>query len=170
MSFIAFIPLYYCTCNYLSTCFFIFFSRNYCNCKKNTVYLLYIHVGRDGSFAIIEFWDRVKAILQTNGHTYQWVEDNTGIKQGTLGSWLSRGDTYPAVDNAFKLANVFGVSVKFLMTGKEYVENKLDNETIINILNYLQNQDETNLHRIEGVLMALGFLSAKQLVQPQKRA
>lgn len=54
------------------------------------------------------------------------------------------------------------------MTGNEYIENKIDHETIMNILNYLQMQDETNLHRIEGVLMALGFLSTDKLIQSKK--
>ena len=73
------------------------------------------------------------------------------------------------MDNAFKLANAFGVSVKFLMTGDEYVENKIENETILNILNYLQKQNDINLHRIEGVLMTLGFLSATYSERPPKK-
>lgn len=100
--------------------------------------------------------------METQGYTYKYMEIETGIKSGTFGSWFKRGDTYPSVDNALKIAKALGVSVEFLMTGKEFVENKVENGTVKNILSYLQDQDEVNLHRIEGVLMALGFLSNRQ--------
>jgi transcriptional regulator with XRE-family HTH domain len=96
------------------------------------------------------------------------MEKETGIPAGTFGSWISRGESFPAVDNAFKIAEALGVSIKFLLTGKEYAEHRLEGDVLQNVVSYLQNLDRDNLLRVEGVLMALN-LSSNAYVQHQKR-
>lgn len=57
-------------------------------------------------------------LLQKFGVTPYKVSKETGVSQSTLSDW-KRGISTPKNDKLQKIADYFGVSVEFLMTGKE---------------------------------------------------
>lgn len=57
-------------------------------------------------------------LLQKYGVTAYKVSKETGLTQSTLSDW-KRGRSTPKTDNMKKIADYFGVSVEYLMTGKE---------------------------------------------------
>lgn len=57
-------------------------------------------------------------LLQKHGVTAYKVSKETGVTQSTLSDW-KRGRSTPKTDNMKKIADYFGVSVDYLMTGVE---------------------------------------------------
>lgn len=68
-------------------------------------------------------------LLQKYEVTAYKVSKETGVTQSTLSDW-KRGRSTPKTDNMKKLADYFGVSVDYLMTGKEELEKKNSELTI----------------------------------------
>ena len=62
-------------------------------------------------------------LLQKNGVTAYKVSKETGVTQSTLSDW-KRGRSTPKSDNMKKIADYFGVSVDYLMTGKDDPKQK----------------------------------------------
>ena len=62
-------------------------------------------------------------LLQKYGLTAYKVSKETGITQSTLSDW-KRGRSTPKTENMKKIADYFGVSVDYLMTGKEEAKEK----------------------------------------------
>ena len=48
----------------------------------------------------------------------------TGIKKNTIDNYLSVRGRMPAADVAVRIAKVLGISVEYLVTGTEIIENK----------------------------------------------
>ena len=57
-------------------------------------------------------------LLKKYGVTAYKVAKETGITQSTLSDW-KRGRSTPKTDNMKKIADYFGVSVEYLMTGQD---------------------------------------------------
>lgn len=62
------------------------------------------------------------SLLQKNGITPYKVSKETGVSQSTLSDW-KRGLSTPKLDKLQKIANYFGVTVNYLMTGEDSVES-----------------------------------------------
>ena len=62
-------------------------------------------------------------LLQKYGITAYKASKDTGITQSTLSDW-KRGRSTPKTDNMKKIADYFGVSVEYLMTGIEEPKEK----------------------------------------------
>lgn len=62
-------------------------------------------------------------LLQKHGVTTYQVSKATGISQSTFSNWKSRRNLLSA-DKATLIANYFGVSLDYLMTGKEEPKEK----------------------------------------------
>ena len=60
-------------------------------------------------------------LLQKYGLTAYKVSKETGITQSTLSDW-KRGRSTPKTENMKKIADYFGVTVDYLMTGKDEVK------------------------------------------------
>lgn len=67
-------------------------------------------------------------LLQQHGITAYKVSKETGITQSTLSDW-KRGRSTPKTDNMKKIADYFGVSVDYLMTGEDSEKTKSDELT-----------------------------------------
>lgn len=63
-------------------------------------------------------YDAFEQLLQKFGVTTYQVSKATGIPQSTLSNWKARGNLIRG-DKAQKIADYFGVSVDYLMTGEE---------------------------------------------------
>ncbi len=57
-------------------------------------------------------------LLKAKGFTAYQVSKATGIAQSTLSDWKS-GKSVPKADKIQKIADFFGVSAEYIMTGKE---------------------------------------------------
>lgn len=62
-------------------------------------------------------------LLQKYGVSAYKVAKETGVTQSTLSDW-KRGRSTPKSENMKKLADYFGVSIDYLMTGKEKGEKE----------------------------------------------
>ena len=62
-------------------------------------------------------------LLQKYGVSAYKVAKETGVTQSTLSDW-KRGRSTPKSENMKKLADYFGVSIDYLMTGKEDPSDK----------------------------------------------
>ena len=62
-------------------------------------------------------------LLQKHGVSAYKVAKATGVTQSTLSDW-KRGRSTPKSENMKKLADYFGVSIDYLMTGKEESEKE----------------------------------------------
>lgn len=67
-------------------------------------------------------------LLQKYGVTTYQVSKATGISQSTFSNWKSRRNLLSA-DKATLIANYFGVSLDYLMTGKEESKEKVSELT-----------------------------------------
>ncbi|CAK7025046.1 MAG: hypothetical protein EUB_02297 [Eubacterium sp.] len=78
-------------------------------------------------------------LLNEKGVTAYKVSKETGVTQSTLSDW-KRGRSTPKTDNMKKIADYFGVSIDYLMTGKDSTpeENPID-------LDYAKNETERKL-------------------------
>jgi len=63
-------------------------------------------------------YDIFEQLLQKNGVTAYKVSKETGVTQSTLSDW-KRGRSTPKTDNMKKIADYFGVTVDYLMTGED---------------------------------------------------
>lgn len=57
-------------------------------------------------------------LMRANGYTAYKVSLETGIAQSTLSDW-KKGKSTPKIDKLRKIADLFGVSVDYLMTGED---------------------------------------------------
>ena len=57
-------------------------------------------------------------LMKAHGYTAYRVSIETGIAQSTLSDW-KKGKSTPKADKMQKIADCFGVSVQYLMTGEE---------------------------------------------------
>lgn len=63
-------------------------------------------------------YDIFEQLLQERGITSYKVSKDTGVTQSTLSDW-KRGRSTPKTDNMKKIADYFGVTIDYLMTGED---------------------------------------------------
>jgi len=63
-------------------------------------------------------YDVFRQLLEKKGVTAYKVAKSTGISTSTLSDWKT-GRSTPKVDKLIKIANYFGVSLEYLLTGGE---------------------------------------------------
>jgi len=66
---------------------------------------------------MLNFWERVNKLIDSQNTKQSWVADKTGILQQTLSQWMIK-DRLPDADDAFKIAELFNVTVEYQVTGK----------------------------------------------------
>ena len=64
------------------------------------------------------FWQRVKKSLSESKKTQRELSEYLGMPLRTLENWMGRG-IYPLVPEGYRIAEYLGLSVGFLLTGKE---------------------------------------------------
>ena len=82
-------------------------------------------------------------LLQKYGVSSYKVAKETGVTQSTLSDW-KRGRSTPKSENMKKLADYFGVSIDYLMTGKDDPEKepKLNSKDEKDIKNIIANTEQ----------------------------
>ncbi|MFZ2635544.1 MAG: helix-turn-helix transcriptional regulator [Rectinemataceae bacterium] len=66
----------------------------------------------------MEFWDRIAAYVAIEKTSWRWIADKVGKSETTVSGWRGTG-VLPRADDAVKIANAVGMSVEYLVTGKE---------------------------------------------------
>lgn len=70
-------------------------------------------------------YERIESLRKSKGLSQGKLEKQLGFSNGSISKWKN---STPKVERLQKLADFFGVSVEYLMTGKE--ENKKENSVI----------------------------------------
>ena len=79
----------------------------------------------------------------------------TGISLHTINHYLTQNGNAPSAENAYKIAQVLGISVEYLMTGKDAdiaVDIKPKVKELIPQLNYLEDTDLSLIKEIAARL------------------
>jgi transcriptional regulator with XRE-family HTH domain len=64
------------------------------------------------------FWNRVKALAKEKKATRKDVAEGIGMPINTLKDWMYKG-TVPSLDYTIELSRYFGVSIQYLVFGKD---------------------------------------------------
>jgi len=80
------------------------------------------------------FTKRLRSEIEYVGLNQKEFAAKIGLKKRTLDTYLGIQQSMPPADTAVKIASALGVSVEYLVTGKEYRQS-------IDISNYLQFKD-----------------------------
>jgi transcriptional regulator with XRE-family HTH domain len=90
-----------------------------------------------------EFWTRTNTLLKQRGYTQRSLALKCGFAGRRIES-LSTAGRLPAADESVKIAQALGVSVEYLVTGKES-----DNSTIIESLRKHLKNMENDVNRLK---------------------
>ena len=89
-----------------------------------------------------DFWNRVRVLIKREKTTQKALAEYLGVPVRTLGNWIYRG-LYPVITEGYYIAQFLGVSVDYLVTGKE---KKTDAK--INSIRSLLKQTDEKLKRM----------------------
>lgn len=70
----------------------------------------------------MDFWSVALPLMKTRGIKQKEIVELTGRSSGTVSDWI-KDKTVPRADDAVKIADLLGVSVRYLVTGE--VEREL---------------------------------------------
>jgi transcriptional regulator with XRE-family HTH domain len=70
-------------------------------------------------FKIMGFRENLKEQLQFSGMYVKELADLSGVKKKTIDGYLNAHEYSPSAENAVKIARVLGVSVEYLVTGRD---------------------------------------------------
>ncbi len=94
------------------------------------------------------FYKRINLRLVDIEHKRSWLLSQTGIKPSTWSSWETHGRVPPA-DRALAIADALGVSLEYLLTGRETAfDMRQSNPLVVQIFNQLKSLDERQLRQV----------------------
>jgi transcriptional regulator with XRE-family HTH domain len=64
------------------------------------------------------FWEMADLEVKKQKTSFEWLYQKTKTAKGTFSSWKTR-NALPRADVAFKIAEALGVTVEYLLTGRE---------------------------------------------------
>ena len=105
------------------------------------------------------FKANLRSELDYLGFTVKELSAKSGIPKGTLDCYLGARASMPPADIATKIAQALGVTVEYLVTGKEI--NKQDKLLNHNIRSIIQTVIELNEKDIETILALSKFLKTQ---------
>ena len=76
------------------------------------------------------FRENLKDELKYQGMIVKELADKSGVPKGTIDHYLAEKYTAPIAENAVKIAQALGVTVEYLVTGKEPSAPKADSGAI----------------------------------------
>jgi hypothetical protein len=66
----------------------------------------------------MDFWERVKVEIRRLNTTQEWVANKAKLNFGSFRGWITKG-RLPGTTEAVAIAQVLGVTVEYLLTGKD---------------------------------------------------
>lgn len=89
--------------------------------------------------------NRMDYLLSTNKQRRADLVRGTGISEGTIRSWYTKG-ACPSVDAAYKVAQYFGVTVEWLITGKEEKDSlSAEERELLKLFRALDERDKNTI-------------------------
>ena len=73
------------------------------------------------------FWDMVALEVEKQKTSFEWLYQKTKVPKGTFSSWKTR-KIYPRADVAYRIADALGVSLEYLLTGREQIKQSSNNQ------------------------------------------
>jgi transcriptional regulator with XRE-family HTH domain len=98
----------------------------------------------------MEFYERLKATREKKGMRQNQAAQKVGIKNNTLSSYES-GDRQPDYNTLIKLADLYEVSVEYLLRGKEVEQKEAGNLYFFDMEGLDDNEIEDIRRHIEYV-------------------
>lgn len=111
---------------------------------------------------MLGIWKRVKFLMDTQRLSHANVENAIGVSQSQLSSWINN-DRYPRADLAMKLAELFCVSLEWLLTGEDEKAvspeflRLLRNKPLMAVVEKLERANMRQMNAIVAVLDAFGL-------------
>jgi len=115
----------------------------------------------------VDFWGRVKYVLDRKNATRPWLAQATGISLHTLNGWVNK-QRDPRIDEAEKIARALEVSIDYLVTGR--VIDTIDDPDIEDMCNMLRNMTRDELMMAKGMLFSMQYSEMKPKQWPRERA
>ena len=122
---------------------------------KKPIIVMYTRLGGAGVVHLYEFLDRVDKLLTQKGVKRPWLAKQTTISLNTINGWF-QNNRPPRVDNAHEIARALGVSLDFLVTGKNKFK-KFDDPLIEEICEYIESLGKTERQRAYGALVNMRY-------------
>jgi transcriptional regulator with XRE-family HTH domain len=95
-----------------------------------------------------QFYKRIHLRLVDIERKRAWLLTQTGIKPSTWSSW-EKHERVPPADRALSVADALGVSLEFLLTGRETAfDMRQSNPLVVQIFNQLKFLDERQLREV----------------------
>jgi transcriptional regulator with XRE-family HTH domain len=95
---------------------------------------------------------KLKQTIAARGMTTARLAEKSGVKKGTLNSWLYSKSPNPAADDLRKAAAALGVSMEYLLTGKDGAGLADEEMVMLAAFRGLPKQRRGLLLRIAGAL------------------
>jgi transcriptional regulator with XRE-family HTH domain len=103
-----------------------------------------------------DFRANLRSELDYLGLTVKELSEKTGIAKGTLDCYLGSRASIPPADIATRIANALGVTVEYLVTGKEAKKlDKLLDRNIRSIIKIATELDKKDVETILGLSKVL---------------
>ena len=93
------------------------------------------------------FWDQALSLMEEQKFRQADVARALGVSRTTVFNWISR-DTLPQVDNALKIADFLGVSVRYLVTGLDEEQLPADIREIVKLCYAMDPDDRQTAYRM----------------------
>lgn len=111
------------------------------------------------------FYKRVHLKLIELERKRSWLLERTGVKPSTWSSW-ERNGRYPPADRAVGIASALGVSVEYLVTGRETPFDLRGEHALLNeIVQMLSDVEPDRLATISRLVDGLSDLDGPRLDQ-----
>ncbi len=95
-----------------------------------------------------QFYKRIQLRLVELDRKRPWLLTKAGVKPSTWSSW-EKHERVPPADRALAIADALGVSLEFLITGRETTfDMRQSNPLVLQIFNQLKSLDERQLQEV----------------------
>jgi transcriptional regulator with XRE-family HTH domain len=117
-------------------------------------------------FLVIAMVDRIKALCKQKKISIRQLEIAVGVGNGNIARWDTQR---PRVDQVYNVAQYFGVSMEFLLTGEEKQATQKDglSPDVRAFIDYLRQMPEQTRSAVLPVLLA-GLQAAAAQAAPPK--
>lgn len=105
-------------------------------------------------------YDIFEQLLQERGITAYKVSKETGVTQSTLSDW-KRGRSTPKTDNMKKIADYFGVTVDYLMTGEESKDYSTELSSVETLAAHFEGE-ELSEEEMEEIMNYVQFVKSRR--------
>jgi transcriptional regulator with XRE-family HTH domain len=117
----------------------------------------------------MSFRENLKSELEYSGMLVKELAAQSGVKKKTIDSYLGSQGCTPSVEAAVKIARALGVSVEYLVTGKESMKNRpisslhSDVQEIVHVSERLNPQDRFIILNLARIIQKANSINRKKM-------